>query len=59
MEKTDTQQNAGGKVTKVSNKPTRQNNRANLNDKGSNTPGSTAPMETGGPAYTGYSKDSM
>ena len=59
MEKTDTQQTAGGKVKTVSNKPSKQNSNANLYEKGMNKAGSTAPAESGGPAYSGYSKESM
>ena len=57
--KTDQQEHSGGKVTKVSNKPSKQNSNANLYDKGSNTPGSTAPMSPGGAAQSGYNKESM
>ena len=57
--KSDKKESSGGKIGKPSNKIPKQNTNANLYDKGSNTPGSTAPKETGGPAYTGFYKESM
>ena len=56
MEKTDTQQKSGGKVTKVSQKPSKQNSNANLYDK-AGSPGASIPK--GGAATTGFHKESM